>query len=82
MEFGTKKGLYTIDHIDLIKQARDMGLTPDLPDEKHRGKKWDDVPKDQYPYWFGLGVVYEHGWAWCMNISTRRSLIVVQPRVA
>ena len=60
MEFGTKEGLYSIDHIDLIKQARDMGLTPDLPDEKYRGKKWDKVPKDKYPYWFGLGVVYEH----------------------
>lgn len=60
MEFGTKKDHYAMDHMDLIKQARDMGLTPDLPDEKHRGKKWHDVPKDQYPYWFGLGVVYEH----------------------
>ncbi len=60
MEFGTKKDHYAMDNMDLIKQARDMGLTPDLPDEKHRGKKWDKVPKDQYPYWFGLGVVYEH----------------------
>ncbi len=60
MEFGTKDDLYTIDHIDLIKQARDMGLTPDLPDEKYRGKQWNKVPKDKYPYWFGLGVVYEH----------------------
>jgi len=60
MEFGVKKDLYTIDHIPLIKQARDMGLTPDMPDEKHRGKSWDKVPKDQYPYWLGLGVVYEH----------------------
>ncbi len=60
MEFGVKKDLYTIDHIDLIKEARDKGLTPDLPDEKYRGKKWDKVPKDKFPYWFGLGVVYEH----------------------
>lgn len=60
MEFGVKKDLYTIDHIDLIKLARDNGLTPDIPDEQHRGKKWDQVPKDQFPYWFGLGVVYEH----------------------
>ncbi len=60
MEFGTRKDLYTIDHIDLIKEARDKGLTPDLPDEKYRGKKWDKVPKDKFPYWFGLGVVYEH----------------------
>jgi nitrate reductase NapA len=60
MEFGEKPGVYTIDNIPLLTQARDMGLTPDLPDEKHRGKKWDKVPKDQYPYWLGLGVVYEH----------------------
>jgi len=60
MEFGVKKDHYTIDHMDLIKEARDKGLTPDLPDEKFRGRNWDKVPKDKYPYWFGLGVVYEH----------------------
>jgi len=60
MEFGDKEGVYTIDNIPLLKQARDMGLTPDIPDEELRGKKWDDVPKDKYPYWLGLGVVYEH----------------------
>jgi len=60
MEFGDKEGVYTIDNIPLLKQARDMGLTPDLPDENHRGKKWNKVPKDKYPYWLGLGVVYEH----------------------
>ena len=60
MEFGEKEGVYTIDNLPLLKQARDMGLTPDLPDEKHRGESWDKVPKDKYPYWLGLGVVYEH----------------------
>ena len=60
MEFGVKEGHYTIDHQDLIKEARDKGLTPDLPDEEFRGKKWQDIPKDKYPYWIGLGVVYEH----------------------
>jgi len=63
MEFGDKNGKkdhYTIDNIALLKEARDKGLTPDLPDEKYRGKKWDAVPKDKYPYWLGLGVVYEH----------------------
>ena len=60
MEFGTKEGHYTIDHIDLLTEARDKGLTPDLPDEELRGVKWDAVPKDKYPYWLGLGVVYEH----------------------
>ena len=60
MEFGHKEGVYSIDNIDLLKLARDNGLTPDLPDEEHRGKKWDQVPDDKFPYWFGLGVVYEH----------------------
>ena len=60
MEFGTKDGPHTIDNIDLIKLARDKGLTPDLPDEKYRGLHWEKVPKDKYPYWMGLGVVYEH----------------------
>ncbi len=60
MEFGVKKDHYTIDHIDLLVEARDKGLTPDLPDEKYQGMPWDEVPKDKYPYWFGLGVVYEH----------------------
>ena len=60
MEFGHKEGVYTIDNIPLLKQARDMGLTPDLPDEAERGKAWDKIAKDKYPYWLGLGVVYEH----------------------
>ncbi len=60
MEFGDKEGVYTIDNIKLLKQARDMGLTPDLPDEESQGLSWDNVPKDKYPYWLGLGVVYEH----------------------
>lgn len=60
MEFGHKKDVYCIDNIPLLKKARDMGLTPDLADEKERGKAWDKVAKDKYPYWLGLGVVYEH----------------------
>jgi anaerobic selenocysteine-containing dehydrogenase len=60
MEFGTKKDHYTIDHIDLLTEARDKGVTPDLPDHKLRDKAWKDIPKDKFPYWLGLGVVYEH----------------------
>jgi len=60
MEFGSKKDHYTIDHIDLLTEARDKGLTPDLPDEVRRDKAWKDIPKDKFPYWLGLGVVYEH----------------------
>ncbi|MBF0459797.1 MAG: molybdopterin-dependent oxidoreductase [Magnetococcales bacterium] len=63
MEFGRKDGdknLFTIDHLDLIQEARDKAMTPDLPDEAFRNKIWDQVPKDKYPMWLGLGVVYEH----------------------
>ncbi len=60
MEFGHKEGVFTIDNIPLLKKARDMALTPDIPDEGHRGVAWDQVPEDKYPYWLGLGVVYEH----------------------
>jgi len=60
MEFGVKKDHYTIDNQDLIIKARDMALTPDLPDEEFRGQSWQNVPKDKFPYWMGLGVVYEH----------------------
>ncbi len=57
---GTEEGYYLIDHMDVLEKARDAGLTPELPDEKWRDKKCDEVPKDKYPYWVGLGVVYEH----------------------
>jgi nitrate reductase NapA len=62
MQFGAKghEDVYSIDNIGLLKQARDNALTPDLPDEEFQGKKWTEVPDDKYPYWFGLGVVYEH----------------------
>ncbi len=60
MRFGREEGHYTIDNIDLLKKVRDAGLTPDMPDEEFRGMAWDKVPDDKYPYWFGLGVVYEH----------------------
>jgi len=57
---GTEEGFYLIDNLDLLVKARDNGLTPELPDFDQRGKAWDAVPKDKYPLWVGLGVVYEH----------------------
>ncbi|HED12607.1 MAG TPA: hypothetical protein ENI62_02970, partial [Gammaproteobacteria bacterium] len=59
MQFGVKKDFYAVDNRKLLVQARDMALTPDLPDDKYRGQPWNQVPKDKYPYWLGLGVVYE-----------------------
>ena len=60
MKFGVEKDFYCIDNKELLVQARDMGLTPDLPDFEFLGKKSGDCPEDKYPFWVGLGVVYEH----------------------
>ncbi|MCB9594397.1 MAG: molybdopterin-dependent oxidoreductase [Sandaracinaceae bacterium] len=60
MRAGTEEGFYFIDHMDVLVQARDKALTPELPDAQFRGQRWDEVPEGKYPYWLGLGVVYEH----------------------
>ena len=57
---GTEEGFYAIDNLDLLKKARDQGLTPEYPDMDFRGMKCADVPEGKYPLWLGLGVVYEH----------------------
>ena len=48
----------------LLARARDLALTPELPDlEFYRdpGKTLDDaIAEDKYPFWLGLGIVYEH----------------------
>jgi nitrate reductase NapA len=59
-KMGTEPNYFASDHKDVLVKARDMALTPEWPDEDFRGKKWDDVPKDKYPFWLGLGIVYEH----------------------
>jgi nitrate reductase NapA len=57
---GTEDGYYISDHMDVLIKARDNGLTPELPDFAFQDRAWETVPKDKYPYWIGLGVVYEH----------------------
>ena len=57
---GTDPTFFISDHPDLLKKARDMALTPELPDVAFLDKPWAEVPKDKYPFWLGLGVVYEH----------------------
>jgi nitrate reductase NapA len=57
---GTDPDFYITDHMDLLVKARDMGLTPEMPDFEFRGKPGAQVPKDKYPFWLNLGVVYEH----------------------
>jgi anaerobic selenocysteine-containing dehydrogenase len=60
-KMGTEKDYYASAHKeDVLVKARDMGLPPEWPDTDHLGKKWSEVPKDKYPFWLGLGIVYEH----------------------
>lgn len=60
MKIGVVPGMYASDNIPLLEKARDMALTPELPDTAFLGKHWKDVPEGKYPFWVGLGVVYEH----------------------
>jgi len=60
MKIGVEEGMYAIDNLDLLKEARDKGLTPELPDFEVLGTKAEDIPAGKYPFWVGLGVVYEH----------------------
>ncbi len=60
VKMGTVEGYYTLDHQDVLIKARDMALTPDMPDIELLGSNWKDLPKDKYPFWLGLGIVYEH----------------------
>ncbi len=49
---------------DLLVEARDAGLPPELPDldvyeDQNQGLA-DHQRDDTYPFWLGLGIVYEH----------------------
>ncbi len=65
-QYGAKKGegpwLYK--NQELLKRARDLALVPELPDlefYEDKSKKLEDaVREDKYPFWLGLGIVYEH----------------------
>jgi len=57
---GTDPDFYIIDNLDLLVQARDAGLTPELPHKEHLGMKIGEAPEGTYPFWWATGVVYEH----------------------
>ncbi len=65
-QYGAKKGegpwLYK--NQDLLVRARDQGLVPELPDLEFYGDDAkslaDAITEDKYPFWLGLGIVYEH----------------------
>jgi nitrate reductase NapA len=77
MEYGHRDrpgaGPYLIDEMaaaaaeerdNLLVQARDAGLPPELPDLEvlaDTAKTLDDHKReDKYPFWLSLGIVYEH----------------------
>lgn len=49
---------------NILEQARDMALPPELPDLHIYDDKTkslaDHKREDAYPFWLGLGIVYEH----------------------
>jgi len=65
-QYGAKKGegpwLYK--NQDLLIRARDLALVPEYPDMDFYDDKTktlaDAISEDKYPFWLGLGIVYEH----------------------
>lgn len=73
---GTDPTFYAIDHIALLEEARDNALTPEVPDKEYREIPLEQVPKDKYPLWLALGVVYEHfHTAKTIRAATTRKLV-------
>jgi anaerobic selenocysteine-containing dehydrogenase len=65
-QYGAKpgEGPWLYKNQDVLIRARDNALTPELPDlEFHRDESktlQDAITEDKYPFWLGLGIVYEH----------------------
>jgi nitrate reductase NapA len=64
--YGAKKGegpwLYK--NQELLKRARDLALVPELPDlvfyDNKKKTLLDAQKENKFPFWLGLGIVYEH----------------------
>lgn len=65
-QYGAKKGEgpWLYENQELLVRARDQALVPELPDLDFYGDASktlaDAVTEDKYPFWLGLGIVYEH----------------------
>ncbi len=65
-QFGAKvgEGPWLYQNQNIIIRARDLALTPELPDldfyDDHSKTLEDAKREDVYPFWLGLGIVYEH----------------------
>jgi anaerobic selenocysteine-containing dehydrogenase len=65
-QYGARKGEgpFLYHNQGLLKKARDLGLTPELPDldfYDNVDKSLTDAKREgKFPFWLGLGIVYEH----------------------
>jgi len=65
-KYGAKigEGPWLYENQDILIKARDLALTPELPDldfyEDASKSLTDAILEDKYPLWLGLGIVYEH----------------------
>ncbi len=65
-KYGAKvgEGPWLYENQDILVRARDLALTPELPDLEYyddAAKTLEDAAQDnKYPFWLGLGIVYEH----------------------
>jgi len=65
-KYGAKvgEGPWLYQNQPLLEKARDLALTPELPDidfyDNPAKTLTDAIAEDKYPFWLGLGIVYEH----------------------
>ena len=61
---AAEKQTFLIDNPELLVHARDNALVPELPDLDFYDDKAktliDALKENKYPFWLGLGIVYEH----------------------
>ncbi|MBI4424541.1 MAG: molybdopterin-dependent oxidoreductase [Elusimicrobia bacterium] len=61
---AAEKQPFLMDNLELLTRARDNALPPELPDldfYDDPAKTLEDAAKEnKYPFWLGLGIVYEH----------------------
>lgn len=66
MKYGHRSrpgaGPFLIDNMQLLEQARDNALPPEIPDMDAYANQTlsQHLDNDQYPFWLSLGIVYEH----------------------
>jgi anaerobic selenocysteine-containing dehydrogenase len=65
-QYGARKGEgpWLYENQELLIRARDLALTPELPDidfyDDPKKTLTDAAREKKFPFWLGLGIVYEH----------------------